>query len=641
MNYVIFKADGSVNKQNFEYYVQQGDNNNQFFIGLAGGLASDSAVGVCVLPNGSTNVISGVWNANYEYAEGETADGWLFSLTTDQTEYNGLLQVSLYVSRGPTIKVSYPIGIIINETGVRPDLDTGITIEELNSYLVELQKYALKDHVIYLENLLTSSDTLQTVGTGPHFIKMSDDDDGIFYFITIKDVGSGYDFSAINLSDPKKYYHGVVPSSTPLGMALSSTYLDELVDLTSEQTITGKKTLASTGDITPATGSTYEVGSSSKPYNNVNTNSVNGISVSSFENKNNKVVSINGSSTDTQYPSAKCVYDNVQDVREIAAGKSANYSLSYNATAPSPMSYNAYYYIDADAQIQHFTSYDEMNTYMTGLSIYNANFNSQNNSVTFSGAASDTTHYLLISDSQGRSIVAKISTLYKLLKMGDNFFVTETDVPDRWVQTSNAMSIAFYKLETAKMSDYYSKSESLLPTSSGTYNIGGNGATWNDLWLSGKIQFSTNANTYITSNSDGDLLLRGAGGTIWAYQQIKPINNGTQNLGSSSNAWKDLYLSGKIDFGNNALINKDASDRVNISYGGSVKFKIGNDTIVIGHFKPDAPSSYDLGTSSLKWRNFYLAGYIKGAATLTQAQYDALVSGGTVDADTFYFIEEE
>ena len=244
MNYVIFKADGSVNKQSFEYYVQQGDNNNKFFVGLAGGLASDSAVGVCVLPNGSTRVISGVWNANYQYTTGETADGWLFTLTTDETEYSGLLQIAVYVNRGATIKVSYPIGIIVNETGVRPDTDTGITIEELNSYLLELQKYALKDHVIYLENLLTSSDTLATVGTGPHFIQMSDDDTGTYYFISIKDTGSNYQFSAINLYDPKQYYHGTVPSSTTLGMALSSTYLDELVDLTSNQTITGDKYFA-------------------------------------------------------------------------------------------------------------------------------------------------------------------------------------------------------------------------------------------------------------------------------------------------------------------------------------------------------------------------------------------------------------
>ena len=51
---------------------------------------------------------------------------------------------------------------------------------------------------------------------------------------------------------------------------------------------------------------------------------------------------------------------------------------------------------------------------------------------------------------------------------------------------------------------------------------------------------------------------------------------------------------------------------------------------------PDYPSN--TGTFVLKQVNGTLAW--KGEEVLTQAEYDALVSGGTVDADTFYFIEE-
>ena len=39
----------------------------------------------------------------------------------------------------------------------------------------------------------------------------------------------------------------------------------------------------------------------------------------------NKVTSISGSSTDTQYPSAKCVYDNLLGIREVASGLTASY----------------------------------------------------------------------------------------------------------------------------------------------------------------------------------------------------------------------------------------------------------------------------------------------------------------------------
>lgn len=41
--------------------------------------------------------------------------------------------------------------------------------------------------------------------------------------------------------------------------------------------------------------------------------------VSGKENTSNKVTSISSSSTDTQYPSAKCVYDLVGDIETILA----------------------------------------------------------------------------------------------------------------------------------------------------------------------------------------------------------------------------------------------------------------------------------------------------------------------------------
>ena len=42
-----------------------------------------------------------------------------------------------------------------------------------------------------------------------------------------------------------------------------------------------------------------------------------GADVSDFENSNNKVTSLTSESTDTQYPSAKCVYDLIGDVESL------------------------------------------------------------------------------------------------------------------------------------------------------------------------------------------------------------------------------------------------------------------------------------------------------------------------------------
>ena len=49
-----------------------------------------------------------------------------------------------------------------------------------------------------------------------------------------------------------------------------------------------------------------------------------------------------------------------------------------------------------------------------------------------------------------------------------------------------------------------------------------------------------------------------------------------------------------------------------------------------------------LGNSSIDLTNYYTKSEINAMfVTLTQEQYDALVSGGTVNPDTYYFIEEE
>lgn len=42
-----------------------------------------------------------------------------------------------------------------------------------------------------------------------------------------------------------------------------------------------------------------------------------GADISDFEDTNNKVTSLNNNSTDTQYPSAKCVYDLIGDIPSV------------------------------------------------------------------------------------------------------------------------------------------------------------------------------------------------------------------------------------------------------------------------------------------------------------------------------------
>lgn len=326
--------------------------------------------------------------------------------------------------------------------------------------------------------------------------------------------------------------------------------LAEYVTLDTEQTVTGKKTLESTGNITPATGSTYEVGSSSKPYSNVHTDSVNSIPVNSFENKNNKTTTITASSTDTQYPSAKAVWDTAQDVREVAAGKSANYSLSYNASAPSPMSYSSYYYVNNDGEVVKFESYDEMNTYMTGLTLSNSEFNSQNDMVSFVTPYFNG-KYLLLVDNQGRNIIVKLSEAYRLFKLGDNILITELEVPDRWVQTSNAMYEFFYKLETAKMSNYYTKSESLISTGDGTYDIGSSSYYWGKAYITDEIYLKSANGSYVakmSSDNNGFFYFTDRGFQTFRikedeayFKKLYPWGSSGYTIGNSSNVWDCVF----------------------------------------------------------------------------------------------------
>ena len=102
----------------------------------------------------------------------------------------------------------------------------------------------------------------------------------------------------------------------------------------------------------------------------------------------------------------------------------------------------------------------------------------------------------------------------------------------------------------------------------------------------------------------------------------------TISLGDGQHTWKDLYFSGAVI--GNTFKDSEGATRFTWSTAGYGYFN--------AHVLPSATNTRDLGSSSYCWKDLYLSGNIKGAATMTQAQYDALA---TKDADTLYFIEEE
>ena len=117
----------------------------------------------------------------------------------------------------------------------------------------------------------------------------------------------------------------------------------------------------------------------------------------------------------------------------------------------------------------------------------------------------------------------------------------------------------------------------------------------------GQLQIS-NANT-TSIQFDGDTV---------RTKNLVPIGNNSRDLGSSGQKWKDLYLSGKVDFGNNATITKDSSDRLNLNYNSDAKVKVGSAEVTIkNRIGADSDNAQDIGRSSVRWRDLYLAGQIK------------------------------
>lgn len=120
---------------------------------------------------------------------------------------------------------------------------------------------------------------------------------------------------------------------------------------------------------------------------------------------------------------------------------------------------------------------------------------------------------------------------------------------------------------------------------------------------------------------------------------IVPTHNNYISLGNNSYRWKNLLLSGEIDFANNAKIIKDSSDRINIQFGGTSIIKVGStSSYVKASWVPEDNNTHDLGSSSYAWKDAYIAGNISdGVNTFSVANISTRVTStsqtGTFDSN--------
>lgn len=89
------------------------------------------------------------------------------------------------------------------------------------------------------------------------------------------------------------------------------------------------------------------------------------------------------------------------------------------------------------------------------------------------------------------------------------------------------------------------------------------------------------------------------------------IPQNTKQFSITTYNWINLKNIKSVDFGNNAKIIKDGSNRVVIQYNGNDKIKVGNtETYFANHVEPDTNDNYDLGRSGMYWRKAFIKNII-------------------------------
>lgn len=321
------------------------------------------------------------------------------------------------------------------------------------------------------------------------------------------------------------------------------------------------------------------------------------------ENVANKVVSVSASSTDTQYPSAKCVYDIEQNLMEVAEGKCKTLIIRYSTTAPATdLSAQLYKKVDGTS----FTDLTDFNSYVGERTIANASFNSQSNGLILSN------YYIIGED----LIVYRDSDLPSIFNAGDIILVVETDVPDRWVSFIYSTGVILNKLETTKvdLSGYATIDQG--------FNVINASDIVNNTLTDAQYTLLTNGKPTLIKGTFSSL-----NSPLMFCTSIES-NNAISAVLIGENQYRQTQFL-KISINTTTkLISYFNYNGIKLSYQGKL--------ILSEKAFPDYPSN--TGTFVLKQVNGTLAW--KGEEVLTQAEYDALVSGGTVDADTFYFIEE-
>ena len=133
--YILYNADGSINKINLTEYIQQGNNNvNHIFLGIIGKNHADwSATAYFELPSGDAELLTA--SQATEVIDGTRYYGWSVTLSAAITIYEGivLFTISILNLQGDVLN-TYNGKLVINPAGIIPD-ETMISVSQYEALL--------------------------------------------------------------------------------------------------------------------------------------------------------------------------------------------------------------------------------------------------------------------------------------------------------------------------------------------------------------------------------------------------------------------------------------------------------------------------------------------------------------------------
>ena len=160
------------------------------------------------------------------------------------------------------------------------------------------------------------------------------------------------------------------------------------------------------------------------------------------------------------------------------------------------------------------------------------------------------------------------------------------------------------------LSNYHAKDSSVIPTANGTLDIGSSSYKYKDLYLSGELNFASGYKIDYATNST---LTLHSGNNIFATNNFLPRTTNNYDLGNGTFTWRDLYLSGNITNGSNLITWGSNSELIlGAPAGYPVRLR--------GATEPYYDNTYNLGQPTLRWKNAYVAGNLSdGTNSITVA----------------------